>query len=328
MLNSVFKKQAEILLRVLPHVMTQKEFALKGGTAINLFVRQFPRLSVDIDLTYVPIENRETSLDNIHACLTNAARKITRFVQGAKVLPRKDNKGRMTTFFVQTPEAQVKIEPNLVIRGTVFPCERRELTLNAERVLKIAGYNPYIKAQTLSFPDLYGGKICAALDRQHPRDLFDVMLLLDKEGVSDATRKAFLVYLISHDRPMAELLNPTRKDIRSLFQTDFLGMVSDYEIVEKNNWLQPEEPFLRDVTTPLKLIQTREKLINLLQKDFTNSERQFLLSFKQGTPEWNLLGLSGVEKLPAPQWKLLNIKKMRRRDHAETLKKLEAVLGL
>lgn len=50
-----------------PFVATEKEFALKGGTAINLFIRDMPRLSVDIDLTYVPVADRATSLKAIDA---------------------------------------------------------------------------------------------------------------------------------------------------------------------------------------------------------------------------------------------------------------------
>jgi hypothetical protein len=46
------------LIRVLPSIAEEACFALKGGTAINLFVRDMPRLSVDIDLTYLPVQPR------------------------------------------------------------------------------------------------------------------------------------------------------------------------------------------------------------------------------------------------------------------------------
>ncbi len=61
--------QVELLLDVLPHTMKDHRFALKGGTAINLFYREMPRLSVDIDLCYLPIEDRLTSFKNIHESL-------------------------------------------------------------------------------------------------------------------------------------------------------------------------------------------------------------------------------------------------------------------
>lgn len=63
--NNIYSKQVQLLVRVLPLVDTEKCFALKGGTAINLFYRALPRLSVDIDLLYIPMDNRENALINI-----------------------------------------------------------------------------------------------------------------------------------------------------------------------------------------------------------------------------------------------------------------------
>ena len=67
--DTVFFRQAELLLRVLPFVNEEKIFALKGGTAINFFFRDLPRLSIDIDLTYLPINDRETALTDIEKAL-------------------------------------------------------------------------------------------------------------------------------------------------------------------------------------------------------------------------------------------------------------------
>jgi|SRR5690606_23808280 len=68
--NSIYYKQVQLLVQVLPLLDSEKCFALKGGTAINLFFRELPRLSVDIDLLYLPSEGREESLKNIRAALT------------------------------------------------------------------------------------------------------------------------------------------------------------------------------------------------------------------------------------------------------------------
>jgi predicted nucleotidyltransferase component of viral defense system len=326
MLNDVFVKQARLLLRVLPHVMTQKEFALKGGTAINLFVRQMPRLSVDIDLVYVPMEGRETSLDTIHSCLTNAARKIKLFVDGTRVIPRKDDKNRMVSFVVRTSDALVKVEPNLVIRGAVFPCEKREVTLRTEEAL---GVEQYMKVQTLSFADLYGGKICAALDRHHPRDLFDIKVLLDHEGLSKPIRQAFLVYLVSHNRPMSELLDPAPiplKEFQSVFKNDLWGMVNSLAPYEDSDGdLQAEHT---GDTSPRSLLRARETLLGWLHENITKDEKNFLVSFKNGSPQWELLGVPGVEKLPAPQWKLRNISKMSPEKRIQAFRKLKRVLKI
>lgn len=157
--------------------------------------------------------------------------------------------------------------------------------------------------------DLYGGKLCAALDRQHPRDLFDVKVLLENEGITDEIRKAFIVYLVSHDRPISELLDPARKDFRRIYENEFAGMT--VEEVEYDD-----------------LIAARETLIETLNKELTDAEKEFLVSLKEGQPMWGALGIKGIDKLPAIQWKLMNIQKMNKKKHAESLEKLKRKLGL
>jgi predicted nucleotidyltransferase component of viral defense system len=101
------------------------------------------------------------------------------------------------------------LEPNEVIRGTVFPCEERRLIKKREDFFELS-----TSVRTLSVADLYGGKLCAALDRQHPRDLFDVKLLMDEEGISDEIRTAFAVHLASHNRVISDLIAPRLMEIK------------------------------------------------------------------------------------------------------------------
>lgn len=159
----------------------------------------------------------------------------------------------------------------------------------------------------LFFDDLFAGKICAALDRQHPRDLFDLSLLLKEDGFSDKLRKTFIVYLISHNRPISELINPNRLDITEQFKNNFEGMT-----------LEP--------VSQSSLEEAREEIISLTQK-LDDKEKEFLISFKSGEPKWDLLGLPDINKLPAVQWKLLNISKMPRNKNEEALRELERKLN-
>ena len=276
------------MLKTIPHVAAEICFALKGGTAINLFVRDMPRLSVDIDLTYLPVdEPRDTALRKMSDALDRIANAIKKVVVGTRVHEtRAQNPDRVTRLTVAVGPTQIKIEPNEVIRGSVFPAEERELTRRAEETFELS-----VTAQTLSLADLYGGKLCAALDRQHPRDLFDVRLLLQNGGITNEIRKAFVVYLASHDRPMHELLDPTSKKIRRIYENEFTGMTVDPVAYED-------------------LIKARETLVEKLRKELTNNEREFLVSLKAAQPKWDLIGIEGVEKLPAVQWKLMNIKKI------------------
>jgi len=204
MKKSPYFKQAELLLRVLPLVNEEKRFALKGGTALNFFVMDMPRLSVDIDLAFLPITPREEALRDIGAALGGIADRIGRAMPDARIERIRAKSGdRLTKLIVGRDGARITIEPNEVIRGTVFPCDERSLVRDAEDLFELS-----VTVRSLSIADLYGGKLCAALDRQHPRDLFDVKLLLEGGGILDEIRKAFVVYLASHNRPMNELLNP------------------------------------------------------------------------------------------------------------------------
>ena len=82
MKETPYFKQAQLMLRVMPHVAAEECFALKGGTAIKFYVRDMPRLSVDIDLTYLPLEPRDKSLANIGVALHRIAAAIRKTVPG------------------------------------------------------------------------------------------------------------------------------------------------------------------------------------------------------------------------------------------------------
>lgn len=108
-----YKRQVDLLLQVLPEVAKENCFALHGGTAINLFVREMPRLSVDIDLTYIPIEDRQTSLENISTALMRIKGNIERVIPTISiVLQPADSKLQ-----ISNKGAQIKIEVNPINRG-------------------------------------------------------------------------------------------------------------------------------------------------------------------------------------------------------------------
>lgn len=300
--NSQFYAQVQLLVRVLPFVAKESCFALKGGTAINLFVRDLPRLSVDIDLTYLPIESREDSLRHVHEALGRIATDLRQALAGCNVVESYKDDEDSLRLTVRQNNATIKIELSPVLRGSVADPILRKVTETVEREFGFA------EIQVLGLPDLYGGKICAALDRQHPRDLFDVKLLLENEGLTDSIRKAFIVYLISHSRTMHELLQPTRKDLTRLYDQEFSNMT----------------------TSPVaqaELEQVRETLISTINSGLAANERQFLLSFKATEPDWALLGLSGVEQLPAVRWKLQNLAKLTDAKRRELAEKLQRTLS-
>jgi predicted nucleotidyltransferase component of viral defense system len=301
--DSVYYRQAELLLRILPIINTETEFALKGGTAINFFVRDMPRLSVDVDLTYLPVNDREAAFEGISKSLLSISGKIRKLFPDSQVTLQKiRSSNSLKGLIVRRGNATIKIEPNLILRGFIFVPQVRSLSKKAQDLFETA-----VNMKILSEAELYGGKICAALDRQHPRDLFDAKILLARGGFNEETRKAFIVHLISHPRPMVELLNPNFVDIREIYERDFKDMT-----LEK---VECEE-----------LVEARNRLIDLIKNSLTPEEKKFVLSVKSGEPEWDLLGLRGVENLPAVKWKILNIKSMIPTKHTKAIEKLRTYL--
>lgn len=303
--DTVFFRQAELVLRVLPLVNQEEVFALKGGTAINFFLRDLPRLSVDIDLTYLPINDRETALADIDNALLRISERVEKTVPGVRVFSKRERESNLITgLLIRRGDATIKGEPNSVLRGSVFPTETRILCKKAQDLFELS-----IEARALSFADLYGGKACAALDRQHPKDLFDIGMLFKNEGLTEKIRRAFIVYLISHSRPMVEILNPHWGDLRLVFEKEFQGMVVEPVTAEE-----------------LRIVG--EQLVSRLHKEMTQEERLFIISVKEGNPQWDLLGIPGIENLPGVQWKLQNIRRMTPMRHKEALRKLRDYLSV
>lgn len=288
MISTTYKAQVDLLLQVLPYVAKEKIFALKGGTAINLFVRDMPRLSVDIDLTYLPLDSRENALQNIQDGLNRIKVDIEKNVPEVKVHTVPLNGGTDVKLNCQGKNAQIKIEVNTITRGNVFPTQLMQVVDSVQDE-----FGKFAAINMVSLAELYGGKICAAIDRQHPRDIFDVKLLLENEGLTDEIWDGVKTGMISHYKPLNELLSPILKDQKSAFDNQFAGMTSvefTYDDYEK----------------------TRATLIDTIQQRLTADEKKFLLSFEMGEPDWKLFPHPVLKDLPAIKWKLLNIQKLKK----------------
>lgn len=294
MSNPKYKNQVRLLLDVLPHVSKEECFALHGGTAINLFVRSMPRLSVDIDLTYLPIENRPTTLKNIGDALKRIKYRIEDSLPHSYTLYKTD----VMKLVVRADREEIKLEVNLVGRGTIVPPERMMLCDKAQQLYDLSAV-----IQIVPFGQLYGGKICAALDRQHPRDLFDVRILLDNEGFSKDVRCGFLMCLLSGDRPIHEVLVPNFQDQRQVMENQFAGM--------------SDEPFTYE-----DFEQTRSRLVQTIKESLTLEDKRFLLSIKNGDPDWSI---HHFEHFPAIQWKLQNLRKLKKNNPEKHKKLYEAL---
>jgi len=284
-MNQVYLDTARLLTQVAPFVFTDGTFALKGGTAINLFVRDMPRLSVDLDLVFTDHQlSRDQALQSINAAIQQSAVRLRN--RGFQTHTVAASDAGETKLLVRRGGIEVKIEVNFVIRGTVHPVRIASLTDKARDTLSAD-----LELPIVSLEDLYGGKLVAAMDRQHPRDLFDVMQLFAHEGITAGIRRAFVVYLSCHNRPVHEVLFASLRDVRRDYDRNFTGMTT-------------EPVALAD------LLAARDRMVRELREDLDVDERQFLLSLVAGKPAWALLGLSHLQHLPGIRWKVQNLQRL------------------
>jgi len=298
-MKDTYKNQVALLIDILLEIAKEDDLALHGGTAINLFHLNMPRLSVDIDLTFIPFsDNRNEDLNKIRQLLASVKNRLRttfphirfedekRAEEELKLLCTKDN-------------ATVKVEVNQINRGLIAePCTKI-LCSRAEEE-----FDRFCEIKTVSVGQLWGGKLNAALERQHPRDIFDVKNMLQKIGFTEEIKQGFLFFLLCGKRPIDEVINPNFTNQRVVFDSQFSGMTNDkftYEEFEK----------------------IREELVLLIQKSLKSSDKEFLLSFVSGNPYWKDFDYS---KYPAVKWKQLNINKLKKENtikFIENIKKLD-----
>jgi len=287
MAGEAYVRQVALLVRILPIIAREPVFALKGGTAINLFLRDLPRLSVDIDLTYLPIEDRASSLREIDEVFERIAGELKRRIPGVAVQRPSPQTGADTRLLIQQGGSVVKVETSPVARGVVHePCKLEA----SEAVQAQFGF---VEVQAVSFEDLFAGKMVAALDRQHPRDLYDIKLLFEAEGLTEALFRTFLVYAASSSRPLHELLDPNLKDMEQVYAREFVGMTrSSVELDD--------------------LHRARRRLIREIHGRMDESAARFLLSVHDAKPAFELLDLPQAAALPAIRWKSQNLERLLR----------------
>lgn len=276
--------RVSLLVQILPLLDTEARFALKGGTAINLFEHDMPRLSVDVDLTWLPVgdfaEDRRAITAAFEALATALRAPPLRLHVAPSVPPGADG---VTRLIASRPGARVQIETTPVMRGTVHPVRRMDLRPAVERKFGSA------QVQVLHFADLYAGKLAAALSRQHPRDWFDVGLLLDSGRFDDTLWRTFLVYLAVSSKPAAEMLAPGEPvDFTEVFDRQFRGMSAEPVSVEA-------------------LLQSRARMLELIPQLMDASARDFLLSLEREAPDFALIGLPQASELPGVRRKLQNM---------------------
>ncbi|KGJ07685.1 nucleotidyl transferase AbiEii/AbiGii toxin family protein [Paracoccus versutus] len=298
-----YEAQVALLVRLLPHVAKEKAFALKGGTAINLFYRDLPRLSVDIDLTYLPIKDRRESLAEINEAMDRIAAAVEGSIARAKTQRIQGGGGGATRVLVRLGGAEIKIETSPVMRGAVHDPEMRPVSDAVEDEFG------YAEMQVVSFEDLFGGKLHAAVDRQHPRDLYDIKLLYENEGLTEDLFRTFLIYIACSSRPAHELLNPNFIDLDQPYTKEFEGMTKTRVSLDD-------------------LLETRKRLVAGIRSRLDEKARTFLLSLHDGIPDFDAIERPRAADLPAVRWKLINLEKLKNDNPAKHAEQRSVLEGL
>lgn len=282
----LYKSKVALLIDVLSIVKNYEVFALHGGTAINLFIRDKPRLSVDIDLTYVPLEDREDSLSNIDKALIAIKADIEATYKSVSATHKQHERKLIIT----KQGTDIKLEINTTIRGTISDPVKMPLCEKAQDEFKA-----FTDIHIVPIGQVYGGKIIAALDRQHPRDLFDIKYLLENEGITDEIKKGMIFSMVSSARPIIELLNPNLKNQKKAMQNQFEGM--------------SREPFDYDAHE-----KTRDELIKSVNKSLDEKDKAFLLSLVKLEPNWRIYDF---KDFPSVMWKIQNLETLQKTNKAK-----------
>jgi predicted nucleotidyltransferase component of viral defense system len=297
-MNSIYSEQVRLLLRILPILYKERDFAILGGTAINLFVKDMPRYSIDIDLTYIPLEERESSLQNINDKLLIISENIKWAIPFVKIKIVPDK------LLCMLVASTVKIEVNGIKRGLIGDTEDMTLCQRAQQEFEM-----FCRARVVSLTQLYGGKIGAALSRQHPRDLFDYKYMTINSF--ESIRHGLIFNILSSQKSVLELLSPNPISQMQALENQFRGMTdlpftyNDYEL-------------------------TRQALILFVNSNLTNDDKEFLISFESANPKWEN-SVYHFAHYPSIKWKLMNLSKLKENNptkHKQGVDKLREYLKI
>ena len=298
-----YAERVKLLVDILPTLAEEKRFALKGGTAINLFEQDLPRLSVDIDLTWLPVGEFAKDTQAISSALEAIGERLRSGPLRLQVQTSGTEAVGIHRLIASRNRSRVQIETTPVMRGTVHPVRTLRVRPGVERDFGFA------EMQVLDFADLYASKLSAALSRQHPRDLFDMQPLLDDGRLDERLWRTFLVYLTCSSKPAAEMLAPQEpREFEQTFIAHFQGMTAE-------------------AVTAASLLDVRMRLLKRIAELLDGPSRAFLESVEHEVPDFNLIGLPHAADLPGVRRKLTNLGQRSAAKRAADHEQLAAVLG-
>jgi hypothetical protein len=292
-MDQAYVDTVRLMLRAAPHVLSNPVFAMKGGTALNVFLHDLPRLSVDIDLVFtdhaVP---RGEALIAIKDELEAMVLRLRRLGLNSSLTKSTDgSETKLTLVKGNDHRTKVKIEINQNFRGTLLPVQKIRLAEKARDM-----FATDVEVPSLTPAELYGGKMVAALDRQHPRDFFDVREMFHRGYFGPTVVDCFVGYLAGQFKtPIHSVLFSEDRDISLLYKAEFNGITA-------------EEVSLAD----LELARTtlRAELFNGLE----DRHKEFLLGVARLEVDWDLMPFPHLCDMPAVRRRLENLENKRKRN--------------
>jgi predicted nucleotidyltransferase component of viral defense system len=280
--NQKYIDQVSVLIDLLDIVSKNETFAMHGGTAINLFRFDYPRLSVDIDLTYKnTFSSRDEAIANIDSALNQIANDISEKFSLLKV--QKEKIKKQSKIYVLFEGNEVKIEVNQTNRGLFSPTAFLSLAPSA-----VTFFNKSCSMEIVGDSQLFGGKVVAALDRQHPRDVYDIRTICKELNLS-IIKDGILFFLLCSGRPIDELLKPNLIDQSETFINAFQGMTNT--------------PFSYQ-----EFLYYRDQLIMDVNTIFEQDDKIFISSFFKAEPRWDI---HNFQNFPSIKWKQSNLLKLK-----------------
>ena len=300
------RSQMQLLVDLMPYV--SEDFAPKGGTAINMFCRDLPRYSVDMDLVYLPRTDRLTAVRSMRGLLEQmrrAAQNGLRGVTTSQVRGGKDATAGLLWVEVRRGEVSVKIETPVSARQTLHAPS----ILNAVPAAE-SEFGP-ARMKVVSFDEMYAGKVGASLGRRQLRDMFDIFHLLENEGLTEDLFRSFLAYAVADGRPPHMILSRAWHARK---------------LPEQKRWQE-----LMRTTLPMdRLLAANAELRQQCENRITPQVRQFLIDVHDGAADPGVIGIPEASTWPAFLWRMRQralFKAKKPHEHARQRREIEAIGG-
>ncbi len=294
--DAIVLERAFCAAQIAACTLNSPDFALKGGTALNLYGLNMPRLSLDVDLVFLPEVKAEEASWLQGEALFQFQKLIEQRLPDAEVMSRLDSAQNINALVVRLRRIETAVELVPTTRGHLYPLEKKNLCALG----RIYWHHP-LPAQLVSWAEVCAGKFMARLERQKARDLMDCDNILKLGPIDDQIRLAFLVEILGRGMPTV------RMNSQNLVETIWFPLspadlwTGEPRPVDRVDWSSltrlVAKPMLRSELDSVQDVLRQELLVKM-----PAYHKDFLLMWVRGTPHWSLLDYPRLEDRPILQY--------------------------